>query len=480
MKRILVLNGILMLLLLQHKGLSQDTLSNESPLSLKQCVDIALKNNAEVNRRDLQMQNSKTNVTLAQGNLFPFVSGNINHSFSQGRVIDPFTNNYINQNLTSANYSADASIALWNAGAIRYNIGANKLGYEASRMDLQQQKDNATIGVILAYLQVLNNEEQLNAAFQQAEVTRSQVERLAALHKEGAVAPATYYDTKGQLASEEINVIALKNAVETAKLTLCQLMNVLYDPLLKLEKITFSGDLAMYDGNSRQIYQEALRNLALIKAVDYRNQSANKAIKSAKGQMYPTLSLFGGLGTNYSSAASTSTLTGSYDQLTENYVLSNGEKLNLYVPTDEYVDSKISYGDQWQNNFNSYVGIGLRIPMLNGFQAKTRVKAAKIEADRTQLEVKTTRTQLQQAIEQAYLNMNTAYERYQKLNAQVVDFTESFRTAEVRFNAGVINSVDYLIAKNNMDRSNINLISTKYDYILRTKILDFYQGRLSL
>ena len=480
MKRKSVLKGILLALLVQYNAFSQDTLSVDGPLSLKQCVDIALKNNAEVNRRDLQMQNSKTGVTLAQGNLLPFISGTVNHSFSQGRVIDPFTNNYINQNLTSANYGADASVALWNAGAIRNNIGASKLSYEASRMDLQQQKDNATIAVILAYLQVLNNEEQLNAAIQQAEVTRNQVNRLAALHKEGAVAPATYYDTKGQLATEEINVVTLKNAVETAKLTLCQLMNVLYDPALKLEKISFSGDLAMYDGNSRMIYQEALRNLALIKAADYRYAGANKAVKSAKGQLYPTLSLFGGLGTNYSSAASTSTLTGTYDQVTENYVLSDGQKLPLYVPTDQYVDSKISYGDQWKNNFNSYVGIGLRIPMLNGFQAKTRVKAAKIEADRTLLELKTTRTQLQQAVEQAYINMNTAYERYQKLSSQVVDFTESFRTAEVRFNAGVINSVDYLIAKNNMDRSNINLISTKYDYILRTKILDFYQGRLSL
>ena len=156
------------------------------------------------------MENSKVSSTLAKANMYPFLSGQINHGLSTGRSIDPFTNTYINQNLSTANFNVDASLALWNAGAIKNNIKANNLGYEASRMDLQQQKDNTTISVILAYLQVLNNQEQLNAAIQQADVTRKQVERLEVLNKDGAVAPGTYYDTKGQLANDEMNVIALK------------------------------------------------------------------------------------------------------------------------------------------------------------------------------------------------------------------------------------------------------------------------------
>jgi outer membrane protein len=92
---------------------------------------------------------------------------------------------------------------------------------------------------------------------------------------------------------------------------------------------------------------------------------------------------------------------------------------------------------------------------------------------------KSTKTELQQQIEQAYVNMNTAYERYQTLTQQVQDYSESFRIAEVRFNAGAMNSIDYLIVKRSVDNANINLIAAKYDYILRTKILDFYQGRLN-
>src|SRR5215813_12933033 len=102
------------------------------------------------------MEDSKVNSTLAKGFMLPFLSGSIDHGFSQGRVIDPFTNGYINQNLSYANYGLNASINLWNAGSIRNNVKANNLDYQASTMDLQQQKDNITIGIILAYLDVLN------------------------------------------------------------------------------------------------------------------------------------------------------------------------------------------------------------------------------------------------------------------------------------------------------------------------------------
>ena len=164
---------------------------------------------------------------------------------------------------------------------------------------------------------------------------------------------------------------------------------------------------------------------------------------------------------------------------TDSYVLLNSEKLPVYSPQSTYTSDKISYGSQWKNNFASSFSVGLQIPILNGLSARGTLNRSKIEVKRTDLEAKTTKTVLQQQIEQAYVNMNSAYERYQTLTQQVKDYAESFRIAEVRFNAGAITSVDYLIVKRSVDNANINLIAAKYDYILRTKILDFYQGRLS-
>lgn len=463
-----------------QKSFAQDTARINGTVSLKKCIEIAMRNNVDINRSELSMLDNKVLYNQSQGNRLPFVSSSISHGLSQGRVIDPFTNSYINQNLTFANYNLGADLYLWNAGSINNSVKANRLNYEAGKMDWQQQKDNVTINVILAYLQVLNATEQLNAAIQVADVTRKQVERLDVLNNEGAIAPATYYDTKGQLATDEANIITLQNTVESARISLVQLMNINYSKDMQLEKVDESAALSLYDGNSNDIYHTALNNLAMIKAVDLRRASATKSLKAAKGQMYPSLVLSGGLGTNYSSAASTATLIGVTDVATGGYVNVNNEKVLVYAPQSDFSSSKIPYEKQWKNNFNSSVSIGIQIPILNGLQARSRVKTAKNQEKRAELNATTTKTQLQQSVEQAYLNMNTAFERYQKVQAQVEALTISFNAAEVKFNAGAINSVEYLLVKNKADNAKINLIAAKYDYILRTKILDFYKGTLSL
>lgn len=468
------------LFFLLQKNFSQDDTSSIH-FTLKQCIDSALRNNLDINNSDLLMQDTRVNLSSARGNRLPFVSGDITHGLSQGRAIDPFTNTYINQNLTSANYSLGATLYLWNAGSINNNVKANELSYKASEMTLQQQKDNVTINVILAYLQVLNNQEQLNALIQQADVTRKQVERLEILNKQGAVADLnSYYNTKGQLATDEIAIVNQKNALETSKVQLAALMNIPYSKYFDLEKINVPTTLTMYDGTSDQIYEQAMKNLAIIKAVDLRHQSAIKAVKSAKGQLYPSLVLNGGLATNYSSAATTQSLVNTTDMPTDGYVLLDNAKVPVYAPQSSYMQNKISYGSQWKNNFNSYVSVGIRIPILNAFQSRNKVHTAEIDEKRTDINAKATKTQVQQAVEQAYINMNTAYETYAKLGTQLQDFAESFRIAEIKFNNGVINSVDYLLIKSNYDRCNINLIAAKYDYMLRTKVLDYYEGKLSL
>jgi outer membrane protein len=346
-------------------------------------------------------------------------------------------------------------------------------------MDLQQQKDNITIGVILAYLQVLNNNEQLNTAQQQLEVSRKQVERLEVLNKDGAISPADLYNLKGDYSTNQLNLVTIKNTLESSRVDLAQLLNIPYSRDLVLEKINTDQEFSLYEGTSQQIYQQAMQNLAMIKAVDLRKEGALKAVKSARGQLYPSLVLNGNLSTNYSNSAATQDYVSTADVPTDSYVLLNSEKLPVYTPQSTYTSDKISYGSQWKNNFASSFSIGLQIPILNGLSARSNLNRSKIDVKRTDLVAKSTKTQLQQQIEQAYVNMNTAYERYQTLTQQVKDYTESFRIAEVRFNAGAMNSIDYLIVKRSVDNANINLIAAKYDYILRTKILDFYQGRLT-
>lgn len=446
-------------------------------LSLKQCVETAINNNLQVRQAAYQSESDKVNYEQAKGNQLPFIGGSIYHGSNQGRSIDPFTNSYVTQQINFANYDINTSVTIWNGASIRNNIKQNELNYKASQMDWQQAKDNITINVILAYLQVLSGQEQLTIARNQVEVTKNQVSRLDVLNNNGAIAPSMLYDLRGQQATDELTVVNLRNSVETAKLTLAQLMNIPYDPNLHLEPIDAQTAQLLYDGTADNIYKTASDQLAIVKAAELRNQSAQKRVLTAKGQRMPVLSFNGALGTNYSSVASRQDLLGTSDVSTSSYVNFNGSKLQVFEPQNSYRTQKISYGDQWKNNFNSSLSVGLQFPILNGLLAKSRIKQAQITENRTAFELQTVKTQLRQAVDQAYVNMISAFERYQVLLRQVDDFTRSFKAAEVRFNAGVNTSVEYTIAKNNLDRATANLVAAKYDYILRSKVLDFYQAK---
>ncbi len=458
---------------------SQDSSGIPKTLSLQQCIDLAIQHNLQVKEAQFQSEIAKSNWSQAKGNLLPYINADITHGINDGRSIDPFSNGYVDQNVGFANYGLNANFLLWNGNSARNNAKQAALNYEAGKMDWQQQKDNITISVILAYLQEQSVAEQLEAARQQVLVTRSQEDRLKILNDQGATSPASYYDLKGQRASDELNVINLENSLQNARLALTQLMNISYDTAIQFQKLTTSGLPSLYGANMQDIFQLATQKLAMVQAANFKKSAAEYDVKAAKGAMLPSLYLNGGLGTNYSSIATRSYLTGISDMETDQYVLIDNVKVPVIAPVSSYASQKISYGDQWKNNFNSFISIGLRIPILQGLQAKNRVQQAKINLEKLSFQASSVQIELRREIEQAYMNMQASFKRLAKLNEQVSDFGESFRIAEIKFNEGAITSVDYLIARNNVMQAQNNLIIAKYDYLLRTKILDFYQGSLT-
>ena len=257
-------------------------------------------------------------------------------------------------------------------------------------------------------------------------------------------------------------------------------MNLPYKKDLKFEQIAIDAALNQYGNSPDSIYQAALQKLPLIKSAALKTKAYESALKVAKGQFYPTLSLYGSVSSNYSSAA-TNTFAGQLvDTSTSNYVTVGGTKYFLTVQQPgSYRVQKISFSDQFKNNVYTSFGLQLQVPILNSLRARNNVKLAKINLQNEQLVASAIRIQLQQNIEQAYENMTAAFGQYQAYQDQVAAYTESFHAAEIKFNNGVINSVDYVIAKNNVDRATTNLTAAKYNYIFRTKILDYYQGNLT-
>jgi len=421
----------------------------DTALTLQQCLDIAIKNNLLVKQSELDVERNRISYQQARENMLPSLNGSVDHSISDGRSLNPSTNQYVTTQFTSATYGLNSSLTLSKGLTLQNEVKQTSLAYQAGKMDFQQAKDNLTLNIITSYLQVLNAEDQLTQSNSQSSVSQKQEERQEVLNKDGAVLPSAYYDLKGQAAADKLNMVNAKSALDIARLTLLQLMNVPYNKNVRIQRQLADQLPLQYNETADQIYSKALTDLAYVKAADLRRQSAEKGVQVAKGALIPSVSLGGNLGTNYSSSANSS-------------------------------GTSSGYVNQLQNNYGTSFGLGINVPILNYFQNRNKVKLAKLDLLNTQYMEQNVRIQLRENIDQAYVNMAAAYDRYKLLVEQVDAFAESFRIAEIRFNAGVLTSVDFLIVKGNLDRAKTSLINSRYDYLIRTKILDYYQGRLSL
>jgi outer membrane protein len=421
-------------------------LAQQKTLNLQTAVETAIKNNLDVKQSGLQQDIADANLRQARASLLPTLNGEIDHTWNKGRSLD-YSNNYINQENTTAYYSITGNLTIFNGLRLLNTLKSNQYAYEASRMEWQQSKDNVMLNVILAYLDILTNTDLLATSYLQADVTQKQIDRLEILNKEGAIKPSDLFDLRGQLGETKVAIINNQNNLNAAKLRLAQLMAVPYDPDLQVERLTADQFDLNYSATVDSIFGVAMQQLALVKATQLRTKSAEKAVQAAKGALYPRIGLGAGYNTQYFSTATDS------------------------------ASNKIPYYNQLSNNYNTYAGVGISIPILNGLRSRTQVTLAKISLKNASYIQENTQIQLKQAIERDHLNMEAAANRYLALVDQVSALTESFHAAEIRFNSGVGTSIDYLTVKATLDRATANLIIARYDYVLRTKILDYYLAK---
>jgi outer membrane protein len=448
-----------------------------SLLTLKQCVETGISNNLDVFRSGLQVQRSEVDWKQSKLNRMPNLFASTNQGINQGRSIDRSTNDYINERVSFSDYGLNSDVILFNGFSLQNTVKQRQLSMQASKMDYQQAKDDLAINIILAYLLVLNNEDQLQQARNQLDVSKKEMDRLTILDQQGAIPPSQLADLKGQYANDQLSIIDAQAAVATAKISLCQWMNVTYDPSMKLERMDSEMIPAKNETTPEQLFETAVKNFPLVKATELRKQSAEKAIRAVKGELFPTLRLGANIGSYYySSFQEEASRTTSFVS-SDDYVLVNGNPSAVVRKVSDIEYAKTKYGRQLDNNLASQVSLNLSIPIFNKLQTRNRIKQAKINLKENEVTATTTKTQLQQNVHQAHVNVTSAGERYKTLLEQVAAYNESFKAAGARFNAGVGTSNDYLLVKNNLDRANINLINAKYEIVLRTKVLDYYQGK---
>jgi len=435
---------ILILALLSFQAFPQDSTMS---LNLNQCIEIALKNSLDIGRKTIYTENTRLNWQQERANLLPSVNAGVTHGLNMGRSINPLTNTYVTDKVAYANPYISGSLLLFNGMAQQNAIKQYALLYRAAREEELQAKNELSLKVVLAYLEVLTNQGLLDLAKSRQQTTLKQLERLNALNQNGAIAPGDYFDLKGQYANDKLSVINSENLLDNSKVELVKLLNIPYQQDLRIEAPNTEHFELNYTDNVKQVYQNAMQNFASLKASELRKKSTDFQVKARRSLHSPSIYFNTGLSSNYADNAR------------------------------NYEQRPISYFDQFGNNLSKSLSISLNIPLFNSFRTRNNISQSKLERQEASLIAQSTLVQLQQLIEQAYFNMETTKTRYSSLKEQAEAYQESFRVAEARFDAGAINTVDYLIARNNFYQAKTSLLTNRYDFISRKKVLDFYQGK---
>lgn len=444
--------------------------------NLDQCIEIALQNNLDLKSADITTKSSDIDLKRAKALKLPEASLDYNLGLNFGRSIDPFTNDYINQQLTFSNVGLNLGINVFNGFRTKNTLKQARAGLNASEMERKAQEDIIRLNVSLAYIQILNNIDVLNLSNQSIISTLEQLERLNILSRQEAGDPAALADMQGQHATGLIQILDAQTALQSSILNITQIMNIPYSEGFIFERL--DGNLfELYPDDVNTIYSEALQAMPIFKAREFRIAETQSGIDIAKSSRYPNVYLFGGLNSNFSSVARTFVDQGSSIVETGDYIDINSNSVPVLRQNTNFSQEKIGYGQQIYNNISSAIGVSVAVPIFDRFVTKNNIAQSKLLLENANLQLESSKVSLRQSIEQAYLNMASSFQKLESINAQVDAFTESLRINQVRFDNGVSNMVAYIISKNNLERSKILQANAQYEYLLRSKVLDYFRMR---
>jgi len=422
--------------------------------SLEDCINYAIENNIQIKQSELSVENNEVNLLESKLSILPSLNASTRYSYSWGRILDQSINDYVDKETQQGTVGVDASVNLFSGFQKQNSIKKDKIDFLASQYDADKMKDDISLMLTQAYLSILFNKELLRVAREQVIITNEQIDRTSKMVEAGTLAKGSLLEMQAQGAREELSVINYENSLSLAYLDLLQILDLPGDTdfAIVVPEIATNPQTGLDPLN--QVYQNALVTQPGIKSAELGVESANKRISLAKGMMSPTLSLFGGWGTNYSN-----------------------NQFQSYIPGTEGYEVKLAFGDQFKNNQNRYMGLNLSIPIFNGYQVTSNISRAKINAVNAAYNFELTKNTLRKEIEQAYNNAQAAYKSFVATRQSLESFEESFRYTEQKFNVGMSNSVDYNIAKSQVTSAESELIRSRFDFIFKTKILDFYQGK---
>ena len=449
--------------------------------TLKECIDTAWQKNISLRQNQLSNDVSKINFEQSKANQYPNLNLNDGHNFNYGYSLDPYTFHYANQNYSTNNLSLTSSVTLFNGYLLINTVKQNKLIYEAGTQDVEKTKNDIMLNVLASYMQVLMDHEAIDVAQAQLDATNTQVEQTKKFVEFGKVAELNLLQIQSQLASDKVAKVNADNQLQLDKITLLQLMVIPATNDFDIERQELKDLFPEIPISTQEIDKISENFLPQIKSVQLKTNAAMFSLKMAKSAWLPKLTMAGSINTAYSSLKINGAVYTSYQQSTIGYLNNNpADPVIGMVPVTIINNQKDPLSDQLKNNFSQVIGFNLSVPIFNNLQVKKNVAIAKINIMNAQLNEQQTKNDLRKSIEIAYTNQVSAGKKWLATEEQMTLEKRTYSDMEKKFTLGALDATSFLIEKNNYNRVSMSLIQAKYDYVLKTKMVDFYLGKLLL
>lgn len=423
------------------------TLRSQEIWTLEKCIEYAWANNLNVKQQNIEVSRAENQLTQDKLDFIPSLNASLGHNLNWGRSVDLQNLEIIHNKLSqSTSASVNSSVYLLDGLSRIYGLKSSRKSLEISLQEVERLKDEISVSIVQSYLQILLSREILTAARESFRSMSEQRDRTALLVEAGSQPYSSLLELESQLASERVQVVTARNQVTTSTLALQQLLDLPYDKDFRIAVPDINLTIGTYTMDSPDDIYASAQSMPVIQSARLALDKGDLDLKSAQGQYWPKISLSASYGTFYSSSS--------------------------FAPDG----STYPFFEQFRDNINPSVSIGLSIPIFNNWNVRTSVRNARLSRRSLEIDLRLKQQNLYKEIQTAVTEADTYYRQMEAAQANVASMEESFRYVEEKFNAGALNGTDYTVARTNLFKARSEYIQAKYQFVFQLKIIDYYKG----
>lgn len=443
---------IFMMITMSVLAHAQDT-EEVTVLTLDDCIQTALERNIQLKQARNSQLMAESNRLQSIMNFFPSLSAGVNYDYFFGNFFDPNAARQVSETTSSSAPNISSNMVLFNGFSNHFQLSQRKHELVAASETIKNTEINVESNILAYYLSVILDKENIKIARERVELLEAQLEREKKRESVGVGNLESVYNFQGQLANQKLTLNNLENTLRRDLLTLFQSMQLNpNDGEVEVQAYDVKEEELLLEADPFEVVlEETLSSSPALKAASSSYEASRYQFKSAKAQLYPTITAFGRIGSNYSS---------------------NGAR----NPTNGDFEPDASFSRQMEFNEFEYVNFSLNIPIFSRYQTSNNIQIAKVGMANAELGVSQAMNTITNLVQTAYLDLVSAQNTYISAKENLAATTQTFEFMKKRFETGNTDFYTYLESLNNKNRAELELINSKYSIVFRKKILELYRG----